>query len=65
MNDVYDTWSSAWAALQKTLAKAPAPTTMPGGVPGGVPGANTWLGRARHSTTWKPVHFGGRASALR
>jgi hypothetical protein len=64
MNDVCDLWSSPWAALQKTLAKAPAPTSMPGGalggvsgrVSGGLPRADTWLDRARHSTTWKPVH---------
>jgi hypothetical protein len=65
MNDVCDTWSSPWAALQKTLAKAPAPTSVSGGVPGSVPGANTWLGRARHATAWKPVHSDSRACALR
>jgi hypothetical protein len=62
MNDVYDTWSSAWAALQKTLAKAPAPPVS--SAQSGVPGANTWLGRARRPTTWKPAHDPAAATAL-
>jgi hypothetical protein len=61
MNDVYDTWSSAWAALQKTLAKAPAPVSR---MQSGVPGANTWLGRARRATPWKPAHDSAAAAAV-
>ena len=60
MNDVCDTWSSAWATLQKALAKTPAHT----GVQSGTLGAGSWLGRARHRTEWSPPRDpGSRISA--
>jgi hypothetical protein len=61
MNDVCDTWSSAWAELQKTLAKAPAPASR---MQSSVPGANTWLGRARHPAAWKPMQSSAAAPVL-
>ena len=60
MNDVCDTWSSAWATLQKALAKTPAHT----GVQSGTLGAGSWLGRARHRTEWSPPRDPVAASAL-
>jgi len=61
MNDVCDTWSSAWAELQKALARAPAPISR---MQSSLPGANTWLGRARHPTTRKPVQSSAAAPVL-
>lgn len=61
MNDVCDTWSSAWAELQKTLARAPAPIPM---MQSSLPGANTWLGRARRPAAWKPVQSSAAAPVL-
>jgi len=63
MNDVCDTWSSAWAELQKTLAQAPAPNSR---MQSSLPGANTWLGRARHPHYLETgAKFGSRACALK
>jgi len=61
MNDVCDTWSSAWVTLQKALAKTPAPTSR---VQSGTLGAGSWLGRARHRTEWNPPRDPVAASAL-
>jgi hypothetical protein len=61
MNDVCDTWSSAWVTLQKALAKTPAHTS---GVQSGTLGAGSWLGRARHQTEWNPPRDPAAASAL-
>jgi hypothetical protein len=52
MNEVCDTWDSAWVTLQKTLAKAEAHHSR---VQSGVLGASSWLGRARDRAACAPL----------
>jgi hypothetical protein len=61
MNEVCDTWNTAWVTLQKALAQAEAHDSR---LQSGVLGASSWLGRARDRAAGAPL-WGPEAAPLK